>query len=152
MFLIALRDDTVYNDIPVAKQLIDNYSKYSSSIVGCQEVKEVDVSKYRIIKSSKSLDEKTVEMVDFIEKSSIEEAPSKLACLERYLLTSKIFEYVEKTELGKDREVIVAMMNDRVKILTYNFNGRKYDVGNKFGLLKANIEFGVDKRGTIRIS
>lgn len=61
-FVIALGDDIVYNDIPVAKQLIDNYSKYGSNIVGCQEVKESDVSKYGIVKSSKSLDEKTVEM------------------------------------------------------------------------------------------
>lgn len=57
-FVIALGDDIVYNDIPVAKQLIDNYSKYRSSIVGCQEIKESDVSKYGIVKPFKSLDEK----------------------------------------------------------------------------------------------
>ena len=152
-FVIALGDDIVYNDIPVAKQLIDNYSKYQSSIVGCQEVKESDVSKYGIVKPSKLLDEKTVEMADFVEKPSIDEAPSRLACLGRYLLTPKIFEYLEKTEPGKGGEIqltdaIVAMMKDGEKVLAYNFDGKRYDIGNKFGLLKANIEFGLRNEET----
>lgn len=152
-FVIALGDDIVYNDVPVAKQLIDNYSKYGSSIVGCQEVKESDVSKYGIVKPLLSLDEKIVEMEDFIEKPSIEEAPSKLACLGRYLLTPKIFDYLEKTEPGKGGEIqltdaIVAMMKDGEKVLAYNFEGKRYDIGNKFGLLKANIEFGLRNEET----
>ena len=152
-FVIALGDDIVYNDIPVAKQLIDNYFKYGSSIVGCQEIKESDVSKYGIVKPLLSLDEKTVEMEDFIEKPSIDEAPSKLACLGRYLLTPKIFDYLEKTEPGKGGEIqltdaIVAMMKDGEKVLAYNFEGKRYDIGNKFGLLKANIEFGLRNEET----
>ena len=152
-FVIALGDDIVYNDVPVAKQLIDNYSKYGSSIVGCQEVKESDVSKYGIVKPLLSLDEKTVEMEDFIEKPSVDEAPSKLACLGRYLLTPKIFDYLEKTEPGKCGEIqltdaIVAMMKDGEKVLAYNFEGKRYDIGNKFGLLKANIEFGLRNEET----
>lgn len=152
-FVIALGDDIVYNDVPVAKQLIDSYSKYGSSIVGCQEIKESDVSKYGIVKPLLSLDEKTVEMEDFIEKPSVEEAPSKLACLGRYLLTPKIFDYLEKTEPGKGGEIqltdaIVAMMKDGEKVLAYNFEGKRYDIGNKFGLLKANIEFGLRNEET----
>jgi UTP--glucose-1-phosphate uridylyltransferase len=152
-FVIALGDDIVYNDVPVAKQLIDNYSKYGSSIVGCQEIKESDVSKYGIVKPLLSLDEKTVEMEDFIEKPSVKEAPSKLACLGRYLLTPKIFDYLEKTEPGKGGEIqltdaIVAMMKDGEKVLAYNFEGKRYDIGNKFGLLKANIEFGLRNEET----
>ena len=152
-FVIALGDDIVYNDVPVAKQLIDNYSKYGSSIVGCQEVKESDVPKYGIVKPLLSLDEKTVEMEDFIEKPSVDEAPSKLACLGRYLLTPKIFDYLEKTEPGKGGEIqltdaIVAMMKDGEKVLAYNFEGKRYDIGNKFGLLKANIEFGLRNEET----
>lgn len=152
-FVIALGDDIVYNDVPVAKQLIDSYSKYGSSIVGCQEVKESDVSKYGIVKPLLSLDEKTVELEDFIEKPFVEEAPSKLACLGRYLLTPKIFDYLEKTEPGKGGEIqltdaIVAMMKDGEKVLAYNFEGKRYDIGNKFGLLKANIEFGLRNEET----
>ena len=152
-FVIALGDDIVYNDKPVAKQLIENYSKYQSSIVGCQEVKESDVSKYGIVKPSKLLDEKTIEMADFIEKPNVEEAPSRLACLGRYLLTPKIFEYLEKTEPGKGGEIqltdaIVSMMRDGEKVVAYNFDGKRYDIGNKFGLLKANIEFGLRNEET----
>ena len=92
-------------------------------------------------------------MADFIEKPSIEEAPSRLACLGRYLLTPKIFEYLEKTEPGKGGEIqltdaIVAMMKDGEKVLAYNFEGKRYDIGNKFGLLKANIEFGLRNEET----
>ena len=152
-FVIALGDDIVYNDIPVAKQLIDNYSKYGSSMVGCQEVKESDVFKYGIVKPSKSLDEKTVEMADFIEKPSIEEAPSRLACLGRYLLTPKIFEYLEKEKPGKGGEIqltdaILDMLKDGEKVIAYEFDGKRYDIGNKFGLLKANIEFGLRNEET----
>ncbi|WP_300341529.1 UTP--glucose-1-phosphate uridylyltransferase GalU [Fusobacterium sp.] len=152
-FIIALGDDIVYNKVPVTKQLIDNYSKYHSSIVGCQEVKELDVSKYGIVKPSDILDEKTVEMADFIEKPSVEEAPSRLACLGRYLLTPKIFEYLENTKPGKGGEIqltdaIVSMMKDGEKVVAYNFDGKRYDIGNKFGLLKANIEFGLRNEET----
>ena len=87
-------------------------------------------------------------MADFIEKPSIEEAPSRLACLGRYLLTPKIFEYLEKIEPEKGGEIqltdaIVAIMKDGEKVLAYNFDRKRYDIGNKFGLLKVNIEFGL---------
>ena len=152
-FVIALGDDIVYNDIPVAKQLIDNYSKYQSSIVGCQEVKAEDVSKYGIVKPTKNLDDKTVEMDDFIEKPAMEEAPSRLACLGRYLLTPKIFEYLEKEKPGKGGEIqltdaILDMLKDGEKVIAYEFDGKRYDIGNKFGLLKANIEFGLRNEET----
>lgn len=148
-FVIALGDDIVYNpEAPVAKQLIDVYEKYGSSVIGVQEVKNEDVSKYGIIKPAKTLDNNTVEMIDFIEKPSIEEAPSNLACLGRYLLSGDIFDYLENTEPGKGGEIqltdaILKMLNDDKKVVAYNFEGKRYDIGNKIGLLKANIEFGL---------
>lgn len=153
-FVIALGDDIVYNEEkPVAKQLIENYEKYGSSIVGCQEVRQEDVSKYGIVKPSKKLDDKTVEMEDFIEKPSLEEAPSKLACLGRYLLTPKIFDYLENTKPGKGGEIqltdaILDMLKNGEKVVAYEFDGKRYDIGNKFGLLKANIEFGLRNEET----
>lgn len=153
-FVIALGDDIVYNEEkPVARQLIENYTKYGSSIVGCQEVRQEDVSKYGIVKPSKKLDDKTVEMEDFIEKPSLEEAPSKLACLGRYLLTPKIFDYLENTKPGKGGEIqltdaILDMLKNGEKVVAYEFDGKRYDIGNKFGLLKANIEFGLRNEET----
>lgn len=148
-FVIALGDDIVYNpEAPVAKQLIDTYNKYGSSVIGVQEVKKEDVSKYGVVKPSKVLDEDTVEMVDFVEKPSVEEAPSNLACLGRYLLSADIFNYLETTEAGKGGEIqltdaILKMLQDDKKVIAYNFKGKRYDIGNKIGLLKANIEFGL---------
>lgn len=153
-FVIALGDDIVYNpERPVAKQLIDVYEKYGSSIVGCQEVEEKDISKYGIVKPIERLDESTCVIEDFIEKPSIEEAPSNFACLGRYLLTGKIFKYLEEVKPGKGGEIqltdaILDMLKDGERVLSYNFEGKKYDIGNKVGLLKANIEFGLKNEET----
>ena len=85
-------------------------------------------------------------MLDFLEKPSIEDAPSRMACLGRYLLSGKIFKYLEEIKPGKNGEIqltdgILAMMKDGEEVLAYNFNGQRYDIGSKVGLLKANIEF-----------
>lgn len=148
-FVIALGDDIVHNpESPVAKQLIDIYEKYGTSVVGVQEVENKDVSKYGIVKPAKVLDEDTVEMADFVEKPNVEEAPSNFACLGRYLLSGEIFKYLEETEPGKGGEIqltdaILKMLTDDKKVVAYNFKGKRYDIGNKIGLLKANIEFGL---------
>ncbi len=153
-FIIALGDDIVYNpEKPVAKQLIDVYEKYGSSIVGCQEVEEKDISKYGIVKPIERLDNNTCVIGDFIEKPSLEEAPSKFACLGRYLLTGKIFKYLEEVKPGKGGEIqltdaILDMLKDGERVLSYNFEGKRYDIGNKVGLLKANIEFGLKNEET----
>ena len=92
-------------------------------------------------------------MADFIEKPSTEEAPSRLACLGRYLLTGKIFKYLEEVKPGKGGEIqltdaILDMLKDGERVLSYNFEGKRYDIGNKVGLLKANIEFGLKNEET----
>lgn len=153
-FVIALGDDIVYNpDEPVAKQLIENYEKYGKNIVGCQEVAYNDVSKYGIVKPVEYLDENSIKINDFIEKPNVEKAPSNIACLGRYLLTSKIFKYLEKEIVGKGGEIqltdaILDMMKDGEDVIAYKFKGKRYDIGNKIGLLKANIEFGLRNEET----
>ena len=148
-FVIALGDDIVYNEDKTAtKQLMETYEKYGGSVLGCQEVPLEDVSKYGVVKPSKDLDERTVEIEDFIEKPSVEEAPSRMACLGRYVLSGKIFKYLEETKAGKGGEIqltdgILKMMQDGEKLVAHNFKGKRYDIGNKIGLLKANIEFGL---------
>ncbi|MEG1010067.1 MAG: UTP--glucose-1-phosphate uridylyltransferase GalU [Clostridia bacterium] len=148
-FVIALGDDIMYNpEKEVTKQLIEKYEKYGHSIIGVQEVLPQDVSKYGVIKPVEELDSRTVSMSDFVEKPKLEEAPSLKACLGRYLLTSDIFSYLENTEPGKGGEIqltdgILAMIKDNKKVLAYDFEGLRYDIGSKYGLLKANIEFGL---------
>lgn len=148
-FVIALGDDIMYNpEKVVAKQLIENYEKYGASLIGVQEVSENDVSKYGVVKPIKNIDENTIEVEDFVEKPTKEEAPSKMACLGRYLLDGKIFQYLERTVAGKGGEIqltdgILKMIQDGEKVYAYKFQGKRYDIGNKIGLLKANIEFGL---------
>ncbi|MGL4980948.1 MAG: UTP--glucose-1-phosphate uridylyltransferase GalU [Fusobacteriaceae bacterium] len=148
-FVIALGDDIMYNpNTPVSKQLIEKYEQYGTSIIGVQEVAEKDVSKYGVVAPVAQLDERTIEITDFVEKPTLEEAPSRMACLGRYLLDGKIFQYLEDTEVGKGGEIqltdgILNMMKAGEKVLAYNFEGKRYDIGNKIGLLKANIEFGL---------
>lgn len=153
-FIIALGDDIVYNpNTPVSKQLIDTYEKYGSSVIGVQTVMDEDVSKYGIIKPSLALDENTFEVVNFVEKPKLEDAPSNLACLGRYLLSGNIFKYLELTTPGQGGEIqltdaILKMINDDNKVIAFNFEGKRYDIGNKLGLLKANIEFGLRNEET----
>lgn len=155
-FLIALGDDIIYNPKKVvSKQLIEKYQKYGKSVIACQEVPEEDVSKYGIVEIKKTLDEKTFEINDFIEKPSIDEAPSKMACLGRYLLSPKIFEFLENAKPGKGGEIqltdsILNMLKNGEDVLAYNFDGKRYDIGNKIGLLIANIEFGLRNEETAR--
>ncbi|MGF6905557.1 UTP--glucose-1-phosphate uridylyltransferase GalU [Fusobacterium sp. PH5-44] len=153
-FVIALGDDIMDNkDYPVTKQLIDKYEEYGHSVLGCQEVSLENVSKYGIVKPLKELDNETFLVEDFVEKPSAEIAPSRMACLGRYLLNHKIFKYLEKEKVGIGGEIqltdgILDMIKDGEKVVAYNFQGKRYDIGSKIGLLKANIEFGLKNKET----
>lgn len=153
-FLIALGDDIIYNpEKAVSKQLIEKYEKYGKSVIGCQEVPEEDVSKYGIVEIKQQLDDRTCEINDFVEKPNKEDAPSKMACLGRYLLSPKIFNFLENATAGKGGEIqltdsILEMLKSGEDVLAYNFDGKRYDIGNKIGLLKANIEFGLRNEET----
>ena len=153
-FVVVLGDDIMYTDaskgeIPVSKQLIDKYNELQGgTILGVQEVPENIVNKYGIIKPLKEIDSKTVEVENFVEKPNIEEAPSKLAALGRYILEPEIFKYLRNTKPGKDGEIqltdaILDMKNDGGKLYAYDFNGLRYDTGDKFGMFVANVEFGL---------
>ena len=153
-FVVVLGDDVIYTDEskgekPAAKQLIDKYVKLNGgNILGVQEVPEKDVDKYGIVKPLRKIDERTVEVGNFVEKPSLEEAPSRLAALGRYVLEPEIFEYLKNTKPGKGGEIqitdaILNMKNDGGKLYAYNYDGLRYDTGNKFGMFVANVEFGL---------
>ena len=153
-FVVLLGDDIIYTDSekgqkPVTKQLVDKYNELQGgTILGVQEVPHENVSKYGIIKPLKQIDEKTVVVEDFIEKPSVTEAPSNLAALGRYVLEPEIFSYLKNTKPGKGGEIqltdaILAMKNNGEKLYAYNFDGLRYDTGDKFGMFVANVEFGL---------
>ena len=153
-FVALLGDDIIYTDkekgqLPVTKQLVEKYKELQGgTILGVQEVPHKNVSKYGIIKPLKKIDEKTVAVEDFIEKPSVDEAPSNLAALGRYVLEPEIFSYLKNTKPGKGGEIqltdaILAMKNNGEKLYAYNFDGLRYDTGDKFGMFVANVEFGL---------
>ena len=153
-FVVLLGDDIIYTDkekgqLPVTKQLVEKYKELQGgTILGVQEVPHKNVSKYGIIKPLKKIDEKTVAVEDYIEKPSVDEAPSNLAALGRYVLEPEIFSYLKNTKPGKGGEIqltdaILAMKNNGEKLYAYNFDGLRYDTGDKFGMFVANVEFGL---------
>mgnify|MGYP000755712711 FL=1 len=146
-FGVILGDDLVYNgdDTPALGQLLEQYEKTGSTIVGCQMVAREQVSSYGIIKGNPTEDPDHVHVEDMVEKPKIEEAPSRLAALGRYVITPDVFEILEHTKPGKGGEI---QLTDALKVMAhngnvyaYNFKGKRYDTGNKLGFLKATVEY-----------
>jgi UTP--glucose-1-phosphate uridylyltransferase len=147
-FVILLGDTLVKSkDGPITKQLIDVYNETKGSVIALEEVKPELVSRYGIVDGEK-ISENVVKANNWIEKPSIEEAPSNLAVASRYLFTPEIFDYLEKTAPGKNNEIqLTDAMREMVKshpMFGMKFDGKRYDVGDKMGFLKTNIEFGLN--------
>ena len=145
-FAVLLGDDVVYNDEnPCLKQLIDVYNATGSSVLGCQTVPQEKVSSYGIVASEATENERIFKVNDMVEKPAVEEAPSRLAVLGRYVITPEIFEILEHTAPGRGGEI---QLTDALKVLAkeqsmyaYDFVGRRYDVGDKEGYLEATVEY-----------
>lgn len=144
-FAVLLGDDIVYNESkPCLKQMIDAYDEYKTSILGVQEVSYDDVSKYGIV-AGKHIEGRVYKVNGLVEKPSKEEAPSNVAILGRYIINPAIFQILENTKPGKGGEI---QLTDALKELSqieamyaYNFEGRRYDVGDKQGFIEATIEY-----------
>ncbi len=143
-FAVLLGDDIVYNpEKPCLKQMIEVYDKYKTSILGVQEVSLEDVSKYGIV-DGKNIDDRLYTVKDLVEKPSKENAPSNVAILGRYIINPAIFEILENTKPGKGGEIQLTdglkELSQKEAIYAYEFEGRRYDVGNKQGFLEATVE------------
>ena len=149
-FAVLLGDDVVYADAtkgqqPALRQLIDIYDAYGGSVLGCQQVVPEKVSSYGIVAGKEIAGSKLLKVSDMIEKPELSEAPSNIAVLGRYIISPTIFELLEHTAPGKGGEV---QLTDALKQLAlvepvwaYCFEGKRYDVGDKLGFLKATVEF-----------
>lgn len=143
-FAVLLGDDIVYSKKPCLKQMIEIYDEYKTTVLGVQEVPFEDVNKYGIV-DGKLIEENVYRVKGLVEKPSIEDAPSNIAILGRYIINPAIFEILEHTEPGKNGEI---QLTDGLKALAqkeamyaYKFEGQRYDVGDKIGFLKATVEF-----------
>lgn len=145
-FAVLLGDDVVYNDAyPCLRQLMDVYEATGGSVLGCQTVPKEKVSSYGIVDSVPTDNKRIFKVNDMVEKPALEEAPSQLAVLGRYVIMPEIFDILEQTQPGRGGEI---QLTDALKVLAkeqtmyaYDFMGRRYDVGDKLGYLTATVEY-----------
>lgn len=149
-FAILLGDDIIYNtsdELPCIKQMADIYEKEEAPVLGVQEVSWDDVDKYGIVNGVKTSDRIT-EVESLVEKPSREEATTNLAILGRYIVTPDIFPILHETKPGKNNEIQLTdalnKLAEKRKMIAYDFIGKRYDVGNKLGFVKATVDFALN--------
>ena len=148
-FAVLLGDDIVQSDIPCLKQLINQYEKTESSIIGVQQVDESVTHRYGIVDPGKQ-DNRLYEVNNFVEKPAPGTAPSNLAILGRYIFNPEIFRFLERQEVGAGGEIqltdAIQMLNEIQKVYAYDFEGKRYDVGEKFGFVQTTLEFAMQNK------
>ncbi|WP_147803680.1 UTP--glucose-1-phosphate uridylyltransferase GalU [Alkalicoccus halolimnae] len=151
-FAVLLGDDIVKTNggKPCLQQLMDVYDRYNSSVVGVQPVPEEDVSKYGIVSpKSNEIEDGVIHVKDLVEKPKKEEAPSNQAIMGRYILRPEIFEILETLAPGAGNEIqltdAIKELNKTQIVLAYEFTGKRYDVGDKLGFVKATVDFSLER-------
>jgi UTP--glucose-1-phosphate uridylyltransferase len=141
-FLLMLPDDVFEKREHVLKSMIEIYQQYNSSVVAVQEVAESEISRYGIIDPLKK-GSRVHQVLDFVEKPRLEDAPSNMAIMGRYLLTPEIFEILDDVPPGRNSEI---QLTDGLKqliqkhpVYAYEFEGERYDAGTPYGWLQTNI-------------
>ncbi|MFJ8257589.1 UTP--glucose-1-phosphate uridylyltransferase GalU [Peribacillus asahii] len=143
-FAVLLGDDIVQAEIPCLRQLMDEYDKTLSSVIGVQTVPEAETYRYGIIDPSEQ-NGRRYQVNNFVEKPAKGTAPSNLAIMGRYILTPEIFMFLEKQETGAGGEIqltdAIQKLNQIQRVFAYDFEGKRYDVGEKLGFIQTTIEF-----------
>lgn len=151
-FAVLLGDDIVDSKTPCIKQLMEVYDEYQTTILGVQKVPLQDVCKYGIIEGNQ-IDERVYKVKGLVEKPEIEQAPSNIAMLGRYIISPKIFEFLESATPGKNGEIwltdALEKLMEREAMYAFDFVGDRFDVGDRIGFLKATVEFAL-KREDLR--
>jgi UTP--glucose-1-phosphate uridylyltransferase len=143
-FAVLLGDDIVQSETPCLKQLINQYEDTFSSVIGVQTVADSDTHRYGIIDPS-TQEGRRYQVSNFVEKPKPGTAPSNLAIMGRYILTPEIFMFLDRQEKGAGGEIqltdAIQRLNEIQRVFAYDFEGQRYDVGEKFGFVKTTIEF-----------
>ncbi|ASB87149.1 UTP--glucose-1-phosphate uridylyltransferase GalU [Bacillus sonorensis] len=143
-FAVLLGDDIVQAETPGLRQLMDEYEKTLSSIIGVQQVPEDQTHRYGII-DPLTKEGRRYQVKNFVEKPKPGTAPSNLAILGRYIFTPEIFMYLEKQEVGAGGEIqltdAIQKLNEIQRVFAYDFEGKRYDVGEKLGFIQTTLEF-----------
>ncbi|GAA3319046.1 hypothetical protein GCM10020331_024320 [Ectobacillus funiculus] len=147
-FAVLLGDDIVQAEIPCLRQLIDQYETTSSSVIGVQTVPDNETHRYGIIDPLDS-NGRRYQVRNFVEKPSPGTAPSNLAIMGRYILTPEIFMFLEQQQIGAGGEIqltdAIQKLNEIQQVFAYDFEGKRYDVGEKLGFIETTIEFALQQ-------
>ncbi|GKU77030.1 UTP--glucose-1-phosphate uridylyltransferase [Paenibacillus sp. L3-i20] len=147
-FAVLLGDDIVQADKPCLKQMIEQYDRYKSSIIGVQSVPMDEVSRYGIV-DGKLVQDRLYSVTNLVEKPKREVAPSNIAIMGRYILSASIFDILENQTPGAGGEIqltdAIAELNRFEAVYAYDFDGVRYDVGEKLGFIKTQVEFALQR-------
>ncbi|WP_043930024.1 UTP--glucose-1-phosphate uridylyltransferase GalU [Bacillus sp. EB01] len=143
-FAVLLGDDIVQAEVPCLKQLMNQYDQTLSSVIGVQRVPESETHRYGIIDPIEEYNRR-YQVRQFVEKPKLGTAPSDLAIIGRYILTPEIFMFLDKQEVGAGGEIqltdAIQNLNEIQRVFAYEFEGKRYDVGEKLGFIETTIEF-----------
>jgi UTP--glucose-1-phosphate uridylyltransferase len=144
-FAVLLGDDLYYSEkVPVLKQMILQYEKYGATILGCRTVDDEDVHKYGIVNISQIIDGKNSKINGMVEKPK-SNPPSNVAVLGRYIFDYEIFDKIESTKVNPGEEVsltpAIQALSLEKDVYAYEYDGIRYDIGDKLGYVKATIEY-----------
>ncbi len=149
-FLLLLGDTLIQSKTSLCRRLMDVYDRYGESVVALEEVEPAKAHLYGVIKG-RSMGEGLQLIEDLIEKPPAGEAPSNLAIASRYVLSPRIFEYLERTPRGKGNEIqltdAMKLMLEDVAIYGVTLDGLRHDIGNKLDFLKTNVLYGLEREG-----
>jgi UTP--glucose-1-phosphate uridylyltransferase len=147
-FAVLLGDDIVQAEKPCLKQMIEQYNRYNASIIGVQHVPDEEVSRYGIVDGTQ-IAERFYSVANLVEKPNRDESPSNLAILGRYILSPRIFDILGNQTPGAGGEIqltdAIAGLNRYEAIYAYDFEGVRYDVGEKLGFIQTTIEFALQR-------
>lgn len=147
-FAVLLGDDIVQAEKPCLQQMIEQYERYNASILGVQQVNPNEVSRYGIVDGN-GIGERFYNVSSLVEKPAIEEAPSNLAIMGRYILNPRIFDVLDQQKPGAGGEIqltdAIAGLNEYEAVYAYDFEGTRYDVGEKMGFIKTTIDFALQR-------
>lgn len=147
-FAVMLGDDVVVSEKPCLAQLTEQFDKVQSTILGVQKVGMEHVSKYGIV-DCVNIEGRLYKMRGMVEKPKREDAPSDIAALGRYILTPAIFDCLERTSSGAGGEIqltdAIVTLGEKEDVYAYDFEGTRYDIGNKQGFLQATVDFALER-------
>jgi UTP--glucose-1-phosphate uridylyltransferase len=149
-FAVILPDDVIEAEVPCLKQMIGVFNERGGSVLATMTIEGPSISAYGVLAGSEDSDNwRIFNCTGMVEKPKLGEAPSKQAIIGRYVLTPRVFELLEQTTPGAGGEIqltdAIKTLAKEEKVFGYNFEGKRYDAGDKFGMLQATVDFALKR-------